>query len=79
MCTLLAHGIPNGAGGIPDVTRAQSILESGTSPTLWITVVHGFASGGGSVDLLCTSGSKDSPTRVHDIRIAALRIADGSS
>ena len=73
-CTLIAHGIPNGAGGIPDSTRAQSIVETPTTPTLWTTVVHGFASAGGSVDLLCAGGNKQ-PPRVRNIRIAAFRIA----
>ena len=72
-CTLIAHGIPNGAGGIPDRALAQSIVETPTSPTLWTSVVHGFASTGGSVDLLCVSGSK-LPFRVRDIRITAFRI-----
>ena len=72
-CTLIAHGIPNGAGGIPDRALVQSIVETPTSPTLWTSVVHGFASTGGSVDLLCVSGSKQ-PFRVRDIRITAFRL-----
>jgi hypothetical protein len=74
-CTLIAHGIPNGAGGIPDLTQAQSIVDASTPPTLWTTVVHGFASTGGSVDLLCSGGGKLAKPRVRDIRIAAFRIA----
>jgi len=40
-CTLLAHGIPNGAGGVPDSVRALSEVDSGASPTLWMTPYTG--------------------------------------
>jgi hypothetical protein len=76
-CTLIAHGIPNGAGGIPDLTKALSFVDSPTTPTLWTTVVHGFASTGGSVDLLCAGMSKQA-YRVRNIKITAFRISGGS-
>ncbi len=77
-CTLIAHGIPNAAGGIPDRALATSIVEDATSPTLWLTVVHGFASSGGSADLQCSNGSKTSPTRARNIRITAFRLGSAS-
>jgi len=77
VCRLVAHGVPNAAGGTPDLTTASSILDDAsvagnTTPTLWMSVVHGFASGGGSVDLYCAAAGKSATVRAA--RITAVRL-----
>jgi len=79
-CKLIARGIPNGGGGTPDAVSASSILDAtgaagNTSPTLWMTLVHGFASRGGSIELVCGGGFHGGGA-VRDIKITAVRLGD---
>lgn len=76
-CLLIARGIPNGAGGTPDAVQAPSWIDPTqgiAAPTMWMALVHGFSSGGGSVDLMCAGGARGLPQGVKDIRITAVRL-----
>jgi hypothetical protein len=78
-CTLIAHGVPGGAGATPDAVSTTSVVDqtAGTNaPTLWMTLVHGFATTGGSIELLCGGGAKG-PFGVRDIKISAVRLGGG--
>jgi hypothetical protein len=77
-CELQAHGIPNGAGGVPDIISVPSIIgpEVGTNaPTMWMTLVHGFAQTGGSVELAC--GGSKLGAGARNIKITAVRLGGG--
>ena len=76
-CLLIAKGIPGAAGGTPDAASAPSFVDqanAGTNaPTLWMTMVHGFASTGGSIELMCGGGAHGAGG-VRDIKITAVRL-----
>jgi hypothetical protein len=79
-CTLFAHAVPGGAGAVPDVVSAVSQVDQtgGTNaPTLWMSVVHGFPTNGGSIDLQCAGGTGHGQAGVRDIRITAVRLDGG--
>ena len=79
-CTLFAHEVPGAAGAVPDVVSAMSAVDQtgGTNaPTLWMSVVHGFPTNGGSIDLQCAGGTGRSQAGVRDIKINAVRLGGG--
>jgi hypothetical protein len=80
ICTLFAHAVPGAAGAVPDVVSATSAVDQtgGTNaPTLWVSVVHGFPTNGGSIDLSCAGGNGRDPSAVRDIKITAVRLGGG--